>query len=230
MAGCCGEPFWLEPYPDDELPDTVPGPEARYEPRESVSLAFLAALQCLPPVERAALVLRDVLGFGAAEAAEILDRDAAAVDGALERARAALPPPGHDSAPPPGSPAECDIVARFADAFECGDTAAVLALLAEDVWLWMPPLPFGYQGRTAAGYFLAALAFRGGSRRFRLVPTRANGQPAFGCYLRDEHAPLAHAHGLIVLTLGGDRITAIARFLDSSVLGRFGLPRTLPEG
>ena len=229
MATCPGEPSWLEPYPDDELPDAPPGPEARYPARESVSLAFVASLQDLPPLQRAALVLRDVLGFDAAQAAEILQCGIGDVDSSLEHARAALPPPGSDEAPPPGSPPECDVVARFSDAFERGDVGGVVALLTDDVLLWMPPLPFRYRGRQAAGYFLAAFAFRGGSRRFRLVPTRANGQPAFGCYLRDEQARIAHAHGLIVLTLTGDRVSAITRFLDKGVLARFGLPRTLPE-
>jgi Sigma-70, region 4/SnoaL-like domain len=229
MAAAPGEPFWLEPYPDDELPDAPSGPAARYPARESVSLAFVASLQGLPPLQRAALVLRDVLGFDAAQAAEILQCEVGEVDSSLEHARAALPPPGRDQAPPPGSPAECDVVARFSDAFERGDVGGVAALMTDDVWLWTPPLPFRYRGRQAAGHFLAAFAFRGGSRRFRLVPTRANGQPAFGCYLFDERAWIAHGHGLIVLTLTGDRISAITRFLDKGVLARFGLPRTLPE-
>jgi RNA polymerase sigma-70 factor (TIGR02960 family) len=230
-----GEPLWLDPYPDallGDIPDTAPGPEARYEARESVSLAFVGALQHLTPGQRAALVLRDVLGFSAAEAAGILGASLDSVNGALKRARAAiaeqLPPGQDDRAPLPGSPRERQIVARFADAFEHGDVGRIVALLTDDAWLTMPPLPFEYQGRAAAAQFLSAISFRGGSRQFRLVPTRANGQPAFGCYLRDAHAPIAHAHGLIVLTLVGDHISAITRFLDNSVLPQFGLPRTLP--
>jgi RNA polymerase sigma-70 factor (TIGR02960 family) len=231
-----GEPLWLDPYPDallGDIPDTAPGPEARYEARESVSLAFVAALQHLTPGQRTTLVLRDVLGFSAAETAGILEASLDSVNGALKRARAAiagqLPPGQHDRAPVPGSARERQIVARFADAFEHGDVSRIVALLTDDAWLTMPPLPFEYQGRAAAAQFLSAISFRSQTRQFRLVPTRANGQPAFGCYLRDAQAPIAHAHGLIVLTLAGDRISAITRFLDNSVLPQFGLPRTLPD-
>jgi RNA polymerase sigma-70 factor (TIGR02960 family) len=229
-----GEPLWLQPYPDSllgELPDSEPGPEARYETRESVSLAFVAALQHLPPRQRAVLVLRDVLGFRAAEAAAILDCGVDAVNSALKRARASitahLPPDWRDRSPLPDSAREREVVGRFADAFERGDIPGIVALLTSDAWLSMPPLPFEYQGR-AAEEFLAAISFRGGTRRFRLVATRANGQPAFGCYLRDPQTPVAHAHGLLVLTLDGDRVCAITRFMDNSVLPWFGLPRTLP--
>jgi RNA polymerase sigma-70 factor (ECF subfamily) len=228
-----GEPLWLEPYPDvltGELADTAPGPEARYEARESISLAFIAALQHLPPRQRAALVLRDVLGFHAAEAASILECSLDAVNSSLKRARANiaghLTPSMRDQAPPPGSPRERAIVGRFTNAFERGDVSSIVALLTDDVSLTMPPLPWEYQGRATAEQFLEATAC---PRRVRLVATRANGQPAFGCYLRDQHAPVAHAHGLLVLTLAGDRIAAITRFLDNSVLPRFGLPRTLNE-
>jgi RNA polymerase sigma-70 factor (TIGR02960 family) len=227
-----GEPLWLEPYPD-ALPDAAPGPEARYEARESVSLAFVAALQHLPPRQRAALVLRDVLGFRAAETAAILACTVDAANNLLRRARATiaghLPPGGRDRAPLPGSAREHQITARFADAFERGDVQAVVALLTDDAWLTMPPLPFEYQGRETVAHFLHAVSFRYGARRSRLIPTRANGQPAFGRYLRDPHAPVSHAHGLIVLTLAGDRISAITGFIDNSFLPRFGLPRTLPE-
>jgi RNA polymerase sigma-70 factor (TIGR02960 family) len=231
-----GEPLWLEPYPDallGDLPDVAPGPEARYEARESVSLAFVTALQHLPPRQRAALVLRDVLGFRAPETAAILGCTLDAANNLLKRARATiishLPPGGRDEAPLPGSPREQQITARFADAFERGDVAAIVALLTDDAWLTMPPLPFEYQGRDTIGHFLSAVSFRHGAWPSRLIPTRANGQPAFGRYLRDPHTPLGHAHGLIVLTLAGDRICAITGFNDSSVLARFGLPRTLPE-
>jgi RNA polymerase sigma-70 factor, ECF subfamily len=231
-----GEPLWLEPYPDallGGLPDAAPGPDARYEARESVSLAFVAALQNLPPRQRAALVLRDVLGFSAAEAAVMLDCTVDAANNLLKRARATiaghLPPGGRDEAPLPGSAREHQITARFADAFERGDVHAIVALLTEDAWLTMPPLPFEYHGRDAVGHFLDAVSFRQGKQQSRLVPTRANGQPAYGRYLRDPHAPVSHAHGLIVLTLAGDRICGITGFVDNSLLPRFGLPRTLPE-
>ncbi|WP_369805291.1 sigma-70 family RNA polymerase sigma factor [Pseudonocardia sp. MH-G8] len=227
------EPSWLEPYPDvmlDEIIDQRPGPAARYEVRESLSLAFLAALQQLPPSQRAVLVLRDVLGFRAAEAADMLDISENAVTSALRRARATLADelPGLDreSAPLPNSPQERRIVDDFARAFEAGDVDAVVALLTDDAWLTMPPLTLEYQGLDAVRRFLATVAMRD-DRRYVLVPTRANGQPAFGCYLRDPRTPILHAHGLFVLTPAGNRIAALTRFVDNSLLARFGLPRSL---
>lgn len=234
-----GEPLWLSPHPDEMLgdfPDPAPGPEARYEARESVSLAFVAALQHLPPRQRATLVLRDVLGFRAAETADILDCSLDAANNALKRARAALADrfgvggrDRLDRAPAPGSARERRVVDRFVDAFERGDVPGIVGLLTEEAWLTMPPSPFEYQGRATATHFLSAIPFRHGTRSYRLIATRANGQPAFGCYLRDPHAPIAHANGLIVLTLAGDQISAITRFLDNSVLPQFGLPRTIPD-
>jgi RNA polymerase sigma-70 factor (TIGR02960 family) len=224
-----GEVSWLEPYPDlllAELPDDAPGPQARYEAREAISLAFVTALQLLPPRQRAALILRDVLGFTTAEAAEILRTSEQSVASAVKRARATLArelPPGERK--PPNSAAEQRLVTRLTQAFEAADVAGIVALLTEDAWLRMPPVPLEYQGRELATRFLT-LAFRSG-RRYRLVPTRANGQPAFGLYVYDRHAPVLHANGLIVLTLAGDQISTITRF-DASVLPRFGLPRSLP--
>jgi RNA polymerase sigma-70 factor (ECF subfamily) len=230
------EPLWLEPYPDvllGELPDTAPGPAARYEARESISLAFVAALQHLPPRQRATLVLRDALGFRAAETAEILGCTLDAANGSLKRARASLagllPAGGLGQAPLPGTAAEREMLLRFADAFERGDVDALVAMLTDDAWLTMPPWPFGYRGREAARCLLNVVLFRGGTRRFTLIGARANRQPGFGCYVTDGQAPIAHAHGLMVLTLSGDRIAGVARFLDNSVLPGFGLPRTLPE-
>jgi RNA polymerase sigma-70 factor (ECF subfamily) len=235
-----GEPVWLQPYPDallgdllGDLPDAGPGPEARYEARESVSLAFVTALQHLPPRQRAALVLRDVLGFRAAETAGILGCSLDAANNLLKRARSTmgghLPPGGRDEAPLPGSARERQVTASFADAFERGDVPALVALLTEDVWLTMPPLPFEYAGRAAVGHFMKSVTFRNATRMSRLVPTRANGQPALCRYVRDPHAPVGHAHGILVLTLAGDRVRGITGFLDNSVLPAFGLPRTLPE-
>lgn len=230
-----GESLWIEPYPDvliDDLPDTAPGPEARYEGIESVSLAFIAALQSLPPRQRAVLVLRDVLGFRTAETADILQWSHDSVSSTLKRARSTIarrPSSGpRDAAPLPGSPGERAVVARFAAAFERGDVDAIVALLTDDAFLTMPPLPFEYEGRMATARFLEDICFRG-ERRLRLVATRANLQPAFGCYLRDPHAPIGHAHGLVVLTLAGDHVAGITRFLDNGVLSVFGLPRTLCE-
>ena len=226
---------WLEPYPDDllsDLPNVAAGPDARYGARESVSLAFVTALQHVPPRQRAALVLCDVLGFGDTEAAEILDCGTEAFDRMLRQARAEiaarLPPGLRDRAPLPGSAPEREVAGRFADAFERGDVDGLAALLTDDAWLAVPPLPGRYQGRAAAEV-LAKAQLRDGTRRFRLIPTRANGQPAFGCYRCDPVTSVAHAHGLIVLTLDGDRVSGITRFTDNSVLHRFGLPRTLPD-
>lgn len=147
---------------------------------------------------------------------------------ALKRARATLqlrlPPSGQRAQPPPPkSAAERDLVERFTHAFESDDLDGVVGLLTEDVWFTMPPLPFEWQGRDRALQFLTAVTVPGR----RLVATRANGQPAFGLYLPDPHAPVLHVGGLLVLTLAGDRISAITRF-DNSVMPYFGLPRTLP--
>jgi RNA polymerase sigma-70 factor (TIGR02960 family) len=229
-----GEVVWLEPYPDlllDELPDSAAGPEARYEARESVSLAFVTALQLLQPRQRAALILRDVLDFPASEVAAILDTTEQSVTSALKRARATLArelPSADTPAPPlPGSPAEQELVARLVSAFEAADVDGIVALMREDAWLRMPPVPLEYQGRDLARQFLATVAFRPG-RSYRLIPTRGNGQPAFGVYLRDPRSWVAHASGLLIITLAGERISAITRF-DNAVLPAFGLPRTLTD-
>jgi RNA polymerase sigma-70 factor (ECF subfamily) len=129
----------------------------------------------------------------------------------------------------PGSRTERELVDRFTTAFETGDVPGVIALLSEDALLTMPPAPLEYEGPAAIGGFLSTVPAGGALERFRLVPTRANGQPAFGCYLRDAHAPIAHAYGLMVLTLSGDRIAAITGFPDTSVFRSFGLPRTLRD-
>jgi RNA polymerase sigma-70 factor (TIGR02960 family) len=229
-----GEVMWLEPYPDvllEGLADAAPGPEARYETTEAISVAFVTALQLLPPRQRAALILRDVLGFRASEAAGILDCTQESVTSALKRARAALQyqrAQAADRTPPPGSAQEQSLVQRFTRAYEAGDVDVLIALLTEDAWLVMPPVPLRYQGRELAGRFWAATAFRPG-RSARLVPTRANGQPAFGLYIRDSHAPVAHANGILVLTLAGNQISAVTGFLGTSALPIFGLPRTLPD-
>jgi RNA polymerase sigma-70 factor (TIGR02960 family) len=229
------EPTWFEPYPDallEDLPDTAPGPEARYEARESLALAFVAGLQRLPPRQRAALVLRDVLGFRAAEVAEILGSTEVSVNSALQRARAALESglPGRDAqrAPRPRSPRERELVGRFVDAFEAADIDRVVALLTEDASLTMPPEPIECQGRAAITEFFLQRSWWG-AQPIRLVPTRANGQPAFGYYLADPVAAIARAHGLLVLTLTGDQISAITRFGDQSLFPLFGLPRTLRD-
>jgi RNA polymerase sigma-70 factor (TIGR02960 family) len=229
------EPTWLEPYPDEllaGLPDAAPGPEARYESRESISLAFIAALQHLTPGQRAALVLRDVLGYRAAEAAEILDRSLDTVNGSLKRARAALsallPLDALSQAPLPGSAAEREVIGRFTDAFERGDVTTLVSMLTDDAWLTMPPWPLGFRGPAAAAGLLTTLVFQGGALRFRLVPIGANRQQAFACYARDGAGPVARGQGLIVPSLAGDRICGVTRFLDNDLLPRFGLPASVP--
>ena len=229
------EPTWLEPYPDvllEDIPDRSPAPAARYEARESIELAFILALQHLPPRQRAALVLRDVLGFRTAEVAEMLDTGEVSVKGALQRARAALearlPAADRDSAPRPNSARERRLVGRFADAVQSGDIDQVIALLTDEALLTMPPQPLEYQGHEAIAAFLGHRAELRGAA-LRVVPTRANTQPAFGCYLPDTQAAIARPYGLIVLTLERDAIAAITWFADTGVFRHFGLPRTLPD-
>jgi RNA polymerase sigma-70 factor (ECF subfamily) len=227
-----GEIVWLEPFPDallEGVMDVPLGPEARYEQAESISLAFVTALQVLPPRQLAVLVLRDVLGFHADEVADMLDSTIDSVNSLLKRARASLQrrlPTSADRepAPAPDSPSEQATVAEFVRAYESGDLDALVALLTDDVFLSMPPFPFEYEGRDVVTRFYASMI--GSGRRFDLVPTRANGQPAFGAYLRASTG-IRHGTGLLVLTLTGDRICCVTRF-DNSVLPWFGLPRSLP--
>ena len=228
-----GEVVWLQPFPDALLEGVIDvslGPEVRYEQTESISLAFVTALQVLPPRQLAVLILRDVLGFHATEVADMLDATVESVNSALKRARASLrhrlpPPDDREPAPAPESPSEHAIVAKFVSAWESADLDALVALLTDDVFISMPPMPFEYEGRDPAARFCASI-FRSG-RRFDLVPTRANGQPAFGAYLR-ANTGIRHGVGLYVLTLTGDRICAMTRF-ENSMLPWFGLPRSLPS-
>jgi RNA polymerase sigma-70 factor (TIGR02960 family) len=227
-----GEVAWLEPYPDVQLADLLDtdlGPDARYDAREAVSLAFVIAFQLLPPRQRAVLILRDVLDFSAREVADMLDVTEQSVTSALKRARATLVRelPATEPPPAPDSPAERRLLSQLVQAFEANDVDGMVALMTEDVRLRMPPLPQEYQGRDLAGRFFATVAFRQGHRE-RLVPTRANGQPAFGAYLRDEHAGVARANGLLVITIAGSHISAITRF-GAGLMPRFGLPRTLAD-
>jgi len=224
------EPLWLDPYPDVLIESELagpPGPEARYETKEAISLAFVTALQLLPARQRAVLILRDVLGFRAAEVADMLDTSLDSVTSALKRARATLEHrPRTETPPAPDSPAERELVGRLAAAFEANDVDAIAALLADDVRLTMPPLPLEFIGREEAKRFYAIVAARPGRRR--LVPTRANGQPALAFYSRDPTGGVFRATSLMVITLEGRGVTALTRF-DPSVLSHFGLPRILPE-
>ena len=237
-AGVGDAPPWLEPYPDvllDHLVDQRPGPEARYETTEAISLAFITALQLLPPRQRAVLVLRDVLGYHAAEVAQMLDATQESVQSALKRARATVDNHLADSsstgsrrpARQPDTAAEHRIVARLTDALERADLDALIELLVTDVRVSMPPAMLEYRGIESAQRFFAAATFRPG-RIYRVVLTRANGQPAVGVYLADPHASVYRAYFLLVITTAGDHITAITGF-TANVMTRFGLPRTLPE-
>ena len=225
--------MWPQPYPDalfERGPQTV-GPDARYEQTEAMSLAFLTALQTLTPRQRAVLILRDVLGYRAAETADLLDATVESVNSSLKRARATLErrtsfDAGREPPPSPGSATEDHVVRQLVHAYESGDVATLVALLTDDVSVSMPPMPLEYHGRDLAAEFHRTVSFRDG-RTYDVVPTRANGQLAFGTYLRGSADGLRHAMGLVVFTLTGDRVCGITRF-DNSVLPWFGLPRSLP--
>jgi RNA polymerase sigma-70 factor (TIGR02960 family) len=227
-----GEVTWLQPYPDtllEGIADPAPGPEAGYQATEAVELAFVAGLQQLPPRQAAALVLRDVLGFATEEVADLLGTSPTAVKGALQRARAALgrARAGRTGpAPRPGPAAEQQLARRFADAYVAADVPGIVGLLTDDAWLSMPPAPHEYHGPDAiAGFLRASFAYRGDGR-LRLLPTRANTQPAFGSYLGGPGEPLGTPAGLFVLTMAGDRIQAVTRFHLDALYPRFGLPLT----
>jgi RNA polymerase sigma-70 factor (TIGR02960 family) len=230
-ATSTSEPSWLEPYPDvllDQLPDEAPGPEARYELRESISLAFVTALQLLPARQRAVLILRDVLGFHASEVAAFLSSSEGSVTSALKRARATLErhlDRTRDAAPAVRGPEEQALIEGLMRAFEANDVDGVVSLLTDDVVVSMPPVPFEYRGVDAASAYLTSAFHRAPPSR-RVIPTRANGQPAFGTYIRQEPERVYRASGLFVCTLSGDRISRLTRF-EVAVLPLFGLPRTL---
>ncbi|NOU27528.1 MAG: sigma-70 family RNA polymerase sigma factor [Polyangiaceae bacterium] len=221
-----GEAVWLEPYPDALLAETGEGlgPEARYGRRESIALAFVTALQALPPRQTAVLVLRDVVGFEASEVADMMDTTVESANSSLKRARARmqeLQTSTDEPVPEAGSAVERAIVARFVAAWESADLDGLVAVLTDDVLMAMPPMPFEYQGRDVVASFCARMFAAG--RRIELVPTRANGQPAFGAYVRTSGG--GHGLGVYVLALRGQRICALVRF-ESSLLPKFGLPRS----
>jgi RNA polymerase sigma-70 factor (ECF subfamily) len=222
---------WLQPYPDvllDGLPDDAPGPEARVEQNEAVSLAFITALQVLTPRARAVLILRDVLGLSAREAAETIGSTEDAIAMTLSRARASLRDRARPSAPSrdrAGGPAEASLARRLAAAFTAHDVEAVVSMLAEDVRIAMPPLPAVWEGRERAGEFVVEVAFTLVPEA-RFVQTRANRQPALAVYTRDSTNGLWRGTGLLVITARGDQVTDITRF-ESHTLRAFGLPRIL---
>jgi RNA polymerase sigma-70 factor, ECF subfamily len=224
------ESVWIDPYPDGELglEEGLAAPHARYEQRESIELAFIAALQQLPPRQRAVLILREVLGLSGAEVAAALGTTPASVYSALQRAHRALEERRLDRSQQAtlralGDPALAEIVGAYVDAWERCDIDAVVAMLAEDVTLAMPPFPAWFRGRADVAPFLASRPFALGTRWW-LVPTRANGQLAFAHYLWDEERARFRAHSINVITLSGRRVAAITAFLDASPFAAFGLP------
>jgi RNA polymerase sigma-70 factor (ECF subfamily) len=221
-----GEVTWVQPCPDEllgGLADAAPGPEARYEAREAISLAFVTAIQRLSPRQRAVLILRDVLGYSASEAAGILAVTEDSVTGALKRARAAVRSGSGEPPAAPGSPGEKRLIEELTAAYERGDVSGIIGLFSDDAWVTMPPLPLEYQGRDLISQFLTTIGFRDG-RTYLLVPTRANGQLALAAYLREPgEAGPATANSLLVLTLAGTRIQVMTRY-DQSVFPLFGLP------
>lgn len=226
-----GEALWLQPYPDallDAVADEAPGPEARYESTEAISLAFVTAVQLLPPNQRAVLLLRDVLGYRARETAELLGLTEDAVTNALKRARSTMQA-NHAvpvaPAPQQGSPGERELLDRFVAAFVSDDVDALVALMTDDVWVRMPPLPFEYRGTAAAHRFFTAIDPHRRSLG-RMVPVRANRQPAWGEYVRDPVSGVLHLAGVLVVALAGDQIAEITHF-ETGVAPWLGLPRTL---
>jgi RNA polymerase sigma-70 factor, ECF subfamily len=229
LADPINDPIWLEPYPDTELGLEGPaGPEARYEQREAVELAFVAAIHTLPARQRAVLILRDVLGFSARETAAVLETTAVSIDSALQRAHKAV----DDRLPSQsqqqtlrllGDDRLSDLVERFIAAWERHDVEALVAMLAEDARIVMPPHPTWYSGRDQVELFLRSTPLRP-DRRWKLVPTSANGQPAFAAYRWNEQAGMFTPHGISVLTMRDNQIEEITAFLDPELLEHFALP------
>ena len=213
---------WLQPWPDEPAAASNERPDARYDSQETIELAFVVALQRLPPRQAAALILVDVLGFDPPEAADLLDATPMALKGLLQRARKAHVPAADRHRPNGGrgSESELGVARRFATAFTAGDVGTIVAMLTDDAWLAMPPAPHEYLGPGAIGTFLRISNDWRGSRPLTLAPTRANGQPAWSCVLTAPDIESAPG-SIIVLTLRGDRISRITRFLDDALLPRF---------
>jgi RNA polymerase sigma-70 factor (ECF subfamily) len=225
---------WLEPYPDTALEgiaDTAAGPEARYEMREAVQLAFITAIQLLPPRQRAVLLLRDVLGWSSAETAGLLEVSVASVNSALQRARTILEKgPGRPTANPIPDDRQRALLDRYVRAWEGTDIDAFVALLREDAVLSMPPLEQWYRGRAAVrAFFTWAFEWESISYQpFRLIPTAANRQPAFGMYCRTQEEPEYRVHAIQLLTPKDDKIAALTVFRDPQLFTAFGLSTVLP--
>jgi RNA polymerase sigma-70 factor (ECF subfamily) len=229
-----GEPLlesvWLEPYPDEKLglQGGLATPEARYEQREGVELAFIAALQHLPARQRAVLILRDVLGFSARETADALETTPVSVDSALQRAHKTVDERLPDQSQQAtlrflGDAGLRDVVDRYVAAWERGDVEAVVAMLADDARMTMPPLPTWYRGREEIAAFLRGWPLAG-ANRWLLLPARANGQLAFGVYDWSEETGSFTPHSVSALTLRGAQIEEITAFLTPEAFRHFGLP------
>lgn len=235
------EPVWLEPFPDRLLAGAEPSPEARYTAQESITLAFLMALQRLPPRQRAVLLLREVLAWRADEVADLLESTVPAINSLLHRARATLAQQRAAGLLGEDQPTQLDaatqqLLDRYMQVWEMADIPGLLALLKEDATLAMPPSPSWYRGRTAIGVFAAGTIF-GAARepffpgpargRWRLRPTRANGLPAFGLYRRVEHGPGYAVQGIELLRPAGDQVAEIIAFLSPGLISYFGLPESI---
>jgi len=231
-----GEPLiestWVEPYPDERqgMGDGYASPEARYERRESVELGFIVALQLLPATQRAVLILRDVLDWSAKETAEALGDSVAAVNSALQRARAGLARARTLGAPqhlPARDADEHALLSRFMEAWDAVDVDRIVSLLARDAMMAMPPDPFYARGAEAIGAFFGAVPLEGHLEQIRLVPTAANRQPALAAYAWDPEAGEHRAYGVMVFALQTGGIAGIVGFADAALFERFGLPTGL---
>jgi RNA polymerase sigma-70 factor (ECF subfamily) len=230
------ESVWIDPYPDERLGlgDGLAGPEARYEQRESVELAFIAALQHLPARQRAVLIMREVLGFSGQEVADALETTPASVYSALQRAHRSvaerLPERSQQATLRAlGDDALREAVDAFVAAWERGDVSALATMLTDDATIAMPPMPTWYRGRDAVTAFLRRYPLAPGMR-WSIVPVAASGQPAFGFYRWRADTGRFVAHSIEVLTFDGPRIAALTAFIAPEAFERFGLPAALPHG
>jgi RNA polymerase sigma-70 factor (ECF subfamily) len=231
VGAAARDPIWMSPAPDSLL-EFDPGPEARVSLRESVGLAFLVALQQLPPRQRAVLLFRDVLGWQASEVAEAVEMSVPAVNSALQRARETLASTRdvqERAMKPVLDETVRTLLGRYIRAWEEADHAALVALLHEEVTLAMPPLPTWYRGRENVGGFLGQLLAGDARGRFRMLPTHANGQPAVAFYQFDPEAAVHRAFSLQLLEVEDNRITGLLSFLDPRLASHFGLPGVLPS-
>jgi RNA polymerase sigma-70 factor, ECF subfamily len=222
------EVSWLQPFPDALVTAGTADPAAIVSGRASMRLALVAALQYLPARQRAVLILRDVLGWRAAEVAELLGVSTAAANSVLQRARAQLAQasPAEDDLREPDNPSDRELLDRYAAAFEAADVTALTALLREDATIEMPPQPYWFAGREQVSQFLAARVLTAPGL-FVLVPTSANGQPAFGAYMRRGDGTYA-GHGIQLVSVSGQHVTRIVSFNEAALLALFGLPHDLP--